>query len=74
VEAVHGAMTEAVATESDRAEIRNETIRMEDRLVSRMALLRSDLKIWMGSVAAGLVAALFAGLGGLMVVFNFDIH
>lgn len=63
-------MSESVATKADLAEIRHEMIRMEDRLVSQMALLRSELKIWMGSVAAGL----FASLGVLMAVFKFLIH
>lgn len=69
-EAVHGAMSESVATKSDLAEVRHEMVRME----SQMAQLRSELKIWMGSVAAGLFAALFTGLGGLMAIFKFLIH
>jgi len=37
---------------------------------TEMTLIRADLKLWMGSMAA----ALFASLGGLMTVFKFLVH
>jgi len=76
-EAIHGAMSEAVATKADLAEVGRQVTRVderltvvEERLTSQIALLRSELKIWMGSVAAGL----FTSLGVLMAVFKFLIH
>ncbi len=47
-EAFHQAMSETVATKSDLAEIRHE-----------ISALRSEMKIWMGSVGAALFVAQF---------------
>ena len=76
-EAIHEAMNEGVATRSDLAEVGRQVAHVDDRLtgveerlLSQLALMRSDLKIWMGSVAAGL----FAALGVLMAILKFVIH
>lgn len=69
-DAIHEAMTEVVATKADLGEIRHQIDHLDERMTGQMALMRSELKISMGSVGAGL----FAALGILMAIFKFLIH
>lgn len=62
-EAFDQAVSESIATKSDLAEVRHE-----------IGLMRSELKLWTGSMAVALFAALFSSLGGLMTIFKFLVH
>ncbi len=74
-EAVHGAVSEIVATKSDLAELRHEIAAFrarsaEIRQTNDRHTLRSELKLWTGS----LVAAQFAALSGLAAALRFLGH
>ncbi|MGA9868713.1 MAG: hypothetical protein WBQ75_19985 [Acetobacteraceae bacterium] len=58
-EALHTAVNETVATKADLGDVRHE-----------IRELRSELKLWTGSLAAGL----FAALSGLAVAMRFLGH
>ncbi|HEY5090299.1 MAG TPA: hypothetical protein VIK30_10020 [Polyangia bacterium] len=80
-EALHTAVSETVATKADMAEIRHEMREQRVELVHEIGSLavrmehgnrelRAELKLWTGSLAAGL----FAALSGLAVAMRFLSH
>jgi len=80
-EAFHTAVSETVATKADLtgsiaevrheiAEVRYEVGQVRTELSAQIRELRSELKLWTGSLAG----ALFAALGGLAVAMRFLTH
>lgn len=69
-EAFHQAVNETVATKSDLAEVRGEITQLRTELRYGLDGLRSELKLWMGSLAA----ALFAALSGMAALMRFLGH
>ncbi|MEO9190971.1 MAG: hypothetical protein ABI224_13380 [Acetobacteraceae bacterium] len=72
-EALHTAVSETVATKTDLAEVRHEIAGVRHEIAqtrSEMREMRAELKLWTGSLAG----ALFAALGGLSVAMRFLAH
>ncbi len=69
-EALHQAVSETVATKADLAEIRHDIAATRLELGHEVRELRAVLKLWTGSLAAGL----FAALSGLAVAMRFLGH
>lgn len=80
-EAFHTAVSETVATKADLtgsiaevrheiAEVRYEVGQVRTELSAQIRELRSELKLWTGSLAG----VLFAALGGLAVAMRFLAH
>ena len=80
-EALHTAVSETVATKADLTDVRHEIAQMRTELkgeISELRIgvraevreLRAELKLWTGSLAG----ALFAALGGLAVAMRFLAH